>query len=39
VGRSDSELDKSLMVRYLDIAISGAGGAGKLWVSEIKITK
>lgn len=34
----DSELDQSL-IRYLDIAISGAGGAGKLWVSEIKITK
>lgn len=34
----DSELDSSL-VRYLDIAISGSGGTGKVLVGGIRLTK
>jgi hypothetical protein len=34
----DSELDASL-VRYLDIAISGSGGTGKVLVGGIRLTK
>ena len=38
-GGADNKLDVSL-VRYLDIAISGAqGGAGKVSISDIRIAK
>jgi hypothetical protein len=32
----DNQLDSSL-IRHIDIAISGAGGKGKVWIDELKV--